>query len=190
MRTRASNRSLVTLLSVVLALSSGPVGCARRTFDVKVIDPVPPETIGPAVSSGRLSVRFAPMWDEDWQFETLEANAVMAGVIPVRSDIENRSGEVVRLRDVRIVARDSNGRVWRLIDARKARKRIEKFYGVRLRNKEGDREYRIDFESNGLDVRADLGAGGRRQGLLFFELPADVRRPVAVTITAADDRRD
>jgi hypothetical protein len=190
MRTQASNRSRIALLSLSLALWFGPAACARRTLVVKVIDPVPPETIGPAVVSGRLSVRFAPMWDEDWQFATLEANAVMAGVLPVRSDIENRSGEVVRMRDVRIVARDAYGRVWRLVDARKARKRIEKFYGVRLRNKEGDREYRIDFESNGLDLRADLSAGGRRQGLLFFELPVNVRRPVPVTITAADGRRD
>lgn len=190
MQTRDSFRAVLVALSLVLAVGFGLSGCSRRTFDVKVIEPVPADEIGPAVEAGRLSVRFSPMWDEDWQLANLEANAAMAGVLPVRSDIENRSGEVVRLKKVRIVARDAHGREWRLIDAKKARKRIEKFYGVRLRNREGDREYRADFESNALDPRVDLPAGGRRQGLLFFEMPSDVRRPVAVTIVAADERRD
>lgn len=190
MQTRASLRAVFAVLSVIVALGLGSTGCARRTFDVKVIEPVPADEIGPAVEAGRLSVRFAPMWDEDWQLATLEANAAMAGVLPVRSDIENRSGESVRLKKVRIVARDAHGREWRLIDAKTARKRIEKFYGVRLRNREGDREYRVDFESNALDTRVDLPAGGRRQGLLFFEMPGDVRRAVPVTIVAADERRN
>ncbi len=164
-------------------------GCARRTFDVKVVEAVPPDEIGPAISTGRISVRFAPMWDEDWQLATLDANAAMAGVLPVRSEIENTSGETVRLKKVRIVALDGHGRAWKQIDVKNARKRIEKFYGVRLRNREGDREYRADFEANALDVRSDLPAGSLRQGLLYFEMPSDVRRQVPVTIVAADERR-
>jgi hypothetical protein len=190
MQTRASLLAVFATLSVVVALGLGTAGCSRRTFDVKVIEPIPADEIGPPVEAGRLSVRFAPMWDEDWQLATLKANAAMAGVLPVRSDIENRSGDAVRLKKVRIVARDAHGREWRLIDAKKARKRIEKFYGVRLRNREGDREYRADFEANALDTRADLPAGGRRQGLLFFEMPADVRRAVPVVVVATDERRN
>lgn len=176
-------------LAMAVTVTIPFAGCARRTFDVKVVEAVPPDEIGPAISTGRISVRFAPMWDEDWQLATLDANAAMAGVLPVRSEIENTSGETVRLKKVRIVALDGHGRAWKQIDVKNARKRIEKFYGVRLRNREGDREYRADFEANALDVRSDLPAGGRRQGLLYFEMPSDVRRQVPVTIVAADERR-
>lgn len=190
MRTRATFPTVLASILAGLAVGFGTAGCSRRTFDVKVIEPVASDEIGPATDTGRLSVRFAAMWDEDWQLATFRANTAMAGVLPVRSEIENRSGEAIRMKGVRIVARDAEGREWRRIDAGKARKRIEKFYGIRLRNREGDREYRADFESNSLDTRADLPPGGRRQGLLFFEMPKGVRRQVPVTIVAADDRRN
>lgn len=187
MRVPAHRRPLVAALALTLLLSGG--GCARRTFSVRAVEPVPGDRIAPQVVSGRLGVRFAPMWDEDWQLDTLDANATMAGVVPVRTEIENRSGDVVRLRRVRFSATDATGRTYRLLDAKKARKRLEKFYGVRLRSKEGDRLYKADFDANVVDLKSDLAPGSRRQGLLFFELPADVRRPVALTVTAADERK-
>lgn len=184
MQTRAFQRTVLASLALAAVIASGLSGCARRTFDVKVIEPVPSDAIGAPVSVGPVVVRFSPIWDEDWQLENLDANAAMAGVLPVRSEIENPTGGSVSVRKLRIVATDGHGRSWRLIDSNKARKRIEKFYGVRLRNKQGDKEYRADFESNALDVRSPLPAGARRQGLLYFEMPKDVRRAVPVTITA------
>lgn len=176
-------------LALATAIGFGTAGCIRKTFDVKVIEPVPPETIAPAVAAGPLSVRFAAMWDEDWQLETFEANTTMAGVLVVRSHIENRSGSGIALRKIRVSAVDGHGRAWKRIDGNKARKRIEKFYGVRLRSKVGDRAYREVFAANVLDEKTVLPAGGQRQGLIFFEMPTDIRRAVPVTITAADERR-
>jgi len=165
-------------------------GCAGKTFDVKVVEPVPSERIGEQTRAGDVAMRFSALWDEDWQLDNLEANAALAGVLPVRAEVENPSNKTVSLETLRIVATDGHGRRWKMIDSNRARKKIEKYYGVRLRFKEGDRAYREDFAANSLDLKTDLPAGARRQGLIYFEMPKDVRRPVPVTITAADGRRD
>jgi hypothetical protein len=169
----------LALLAVVALLA---LACAGKPFDVKRIRPVAPESLSGAAHLGPVTVRADAIWDEEWALETLDANAILAGVLPVRVDVENTATTPTDLRKWKFELTGAGGRFKRL-DAKKAMKRIEGYYGITLRSKTGDALYKEDFRANELAVDTPLAAGERRQGLVFFEIPKGLDEPTGTTLT-------
>jgi hypothetical protein len=165
-------RRLLVAAAVAALVSTG--ACASKPFNVKVQPRVESETLGAPAAAGPLTVRAEPVWDEDWLLENFDANLVLAEVLPVRAEIENPGREPVKVKRLEIEARDGAGREFKLMSPKKARGRVEKYYGLTVRSKAGDRLYKQDFDANALDLERPLAPGERRQGFLFFAIPRGV----------------
>jgi hypothetical protein len=174
--------------TAALALALACSACAGKPFDVKVLPRVEPDAISAPSTSGSLSVRAAAAWDEDWLFDAFDANTVLAGVLPVRVEIANAGAAPIETKRLEISAADAAGRAYRTIDAKAARKAIESYYGLTIRNRAGDDLYKRDFAANAIDLRTPLAAGERRQGFLFLRLPDGVRERVGVRLAVASKR--
>jgi hypothetical protein len=173
------------LLLIVLASA----GCASKPFDVKVVPRVEPDAISAPSIAGPLSVRAAAVWDEDWLLDNFDANTVLAGVLPVRVEIENLGREPLATKKLEIAASDAAGRRFDRLDAGKARKAIEKYYELgRIRSKTGDKLYKQAWAANALDLAAPLAPGERRQGFVYLRLPAGVEGRVALRLAVASKR--
>jgi hypothetical protein len=162
------------------------LGCAGKPFDVKRIRPVAPESLPGAAHLGPVNVRAAAVWDEEWALENFDANVILAGVLPVRVDLENTAASPAEVRKWKFELASATGGRFKRLDAKKAMKKIEGYYGITLRSKSGDALYKEDFRANELAIDTPLGAGERRQGLVFFEIPAGVDEPVVTTLTVRD----
>jgi hypothetical protein len=167
--------SFIAVLALLFA------GCGKP-FDVKPVARVSPETIGPASAAGPLDVRSAPVWDEDWLLETLDANAVLAGVLPVRVHVENTSAEPVSARKAKFELAGPGGARFKHLSPKRAMKAIEGYYEVTMSSKSGRERYREDFLANALDLDAPLAPGESRQGFLFFAIPKGVNGRVPTTL--------
>ena len=157
--------------------------CAGKPFNVKTIPRVPSEALGPGVSAGSMSVRASAIWDEDWLMNTLDANLILAGVLPVRVDLENRGTEPVSTRKLKMELTDSSGTRFKRLEAKKAMKAIESYYEISISSKTGLKLYREDFLANTLELKEPLAPGETRQGLVFFAVPEEVRAPVPLVLT-------
>lgn len=153
-------------------------GCASKPFDVKVVPRVEPERVGPAETNGPLVVRAEPIWDEDWLFETFDANLILAGVLPVRIDVRNASSEPVATKRLKVLPTEP----FRHLSAKKARERVETYYGITIRSTTGDKIYKADWAANALDLERPLAPGESRQGFVFLEIPRGTAGPVPVRI--------
>lgn len=164
--------------------------CASKPFDVKVVPKVEPDAIGAPAALGPLGVRAEAVWDQVWLLENFDANLVLADVLPVRADLANTSDVPVETRKLRFSAVDASGREFKLLSTKKARKAIEKYYGIAIRSKTGDKLYKEDFAANALELERPLAPGERRQGFLFFAIPKGVGGQVPITLTVTSKKRD
>lgn len=155
------------------ALLLASAGCAGRPFDVKIVPRVEPDAISAPASSGPLSVRAKPIWDEAWSLENLDANAPLAGVLPVVVELENRGSAPIEAKRLKLRVSDDAGGRLDVLDTTHARWRIEAYYGVGVRSKEADAAYKKDFAANGLDLKTPLAPGEHRQGLVFVRVPRE-----------------
>lgn len=172
--------------AAALAVALAAAGCAGRPFDVKVVPRVESDAISKPAVSAPLSLRAEAMWDEDWLFENLDANAVLAGVLPLRVEVENVGREPIPAKALRVEAASEDGRSLKVLDANKVRKILEGYYGITVRGRNGEDRYKADFAANGIDLKTPLAAGERRQGLLFVRLPKGetTRRRVRLAVSA------
>jgi hypothetical protein len=167
---------MLTIAAVLLT------GCASKPVANRV---VPLEL----VTDGPLVVRASAVWDEDWLLDNFGANVILAHALPVRVALENRGDGPLDVRKLRLDVSDLEGRSFRQLSAKSARKLIERTYPLGIRSVEGDKAYREDFAANALDLDHPLPAGASRQGFVFFEMPKGVSREVALEIRVAATRR-
>lgn len=167
----------------VLCVAAFTLACGGKPFDVKRVSPVAPDTLGAPAVAGPLAVRAEAIWDEDWSMEHLDANAPLAGVLPVRVDLENTAGSPAVLEDLELELAGAGGERFERLAAKKAMKKIESYYGISVRGKTGDKIYKEDFRANELAMDPPLGPGEHRQGLVFFEVPKGLAGPVDATLT-------
>src|SRR5262249_10903460 len=81
--------SRVVRAAVFVALCLLAEACGGKPFNVKTVPRIAPERVGAATQLGSLVLRASAMWDEDWLLDNFDANAILAGVLPVRIDVEN-----------------------------------------------------------------------------------------------------
>jgi hypothetical protein len=189
MRSRRERVRGVTFVATAVISAVAMSACMGKPFDVKTVPRVDPGAIGPAARLDGLSVRAEAIWDENWLLEVFDANLILAGVLPVRVDLENPGANPLDVRKLKLEVTDADGSRFKRLDPKKARKTIEGYYGITIRNKTGDEIYKADFQATALDLKTALAPGEHRQGFVFFAFPKSApRRPV--TATLAVDSKD
>lgn len=171
---RRAARGVAFACAVAITLSI--TGCGGKPFRVKTRPDPPPPASGPVAESQGVSFQAEALTDEDFLYQTFDANLIMAGILPVRVKVGNSSPEALNLKRVRFEV-GSGGRPLKMIDARRAYKRLISYYGISTYSQEGYRESRDDFSAYALDLETPLPPGEARQGMLFFQIPDEqIRR--------------
>jgi hypothetical protein len=165
------NRRILFLIlgAIVLSVSS----CAGSLFKVKPVVSLPPMTGDvPSASAGGVTVRAQPLLTDEETQDLFEANILIAGVLPVRTELVFESGVPVEIKRARFRLRDGDGREWKLLSPKAAAAQILKANGVFLYNPHSRKTFEKEMAVYGLDTKTPLSDGNRRtQGFLFFQTP-------------------
>lgn len=164
-------------------------GCGGKPFNVKTqpaaAQPDAPPGTGPRAKaeSAGVSIEAWAVLDEDFLYETFDANLILAGILPVRLNLTNQGSEPVDLSRAKFEVRAA-GKSFKMLQARSAYSRLISYYGITSYSKDGYNESRDDFVSYSIDFKTPLAAGESRAGLLFFAVPGDIARAPGVTLQA------
>lgn len=163
--------------------------CGGKPFNIKPKPDLPAREPGAGAEAGNLTLRAEAVTDEDFLYETFDANLILAGVLPVRVTISSREQEPVDLRKAKFEVKTSGGRAFKAISPSSAFKKLISYYGISTYSKDGYKQSQSDFASHALDLREPLAAGASRQGMLFFQVPDDAARTAGLTLAARDLNR-
>ena len=166
------NRPLAyLLLALAIALFSS---CSGPLFKVKPAVELPALPVNSrSANAGGLTVRTAPLLTDEDSQELFEANLPLAGVLPVRVELDYESGGVpLELKRAKIHLRDGAGREWKVLAPKKAVSRILKANDIYLYNPHSRKQFETEIVDYGIDLKTPLSSGERRrQGFLFFQSP-------------------
>jgi len=161
--------------------------CGGSLFHVKPVAALPPMPATVASTNlGSISFRAAPMLTDEETQELFESNLHLAGLLPVRVEINHNSGEAIELKKIRFGLTDSAGTKWKAVSARQAIARILKANGVSLYNPSSRKTFEQEFRAYELNLKNPLThAEGRRQGFIIFLAPekAPVSSPRGLVLT-------
>ena len=161
--------------------------CAGSLFKVKPVVELPPMT-GEVrtASAGGVTVHARPLLSDEETQELFEANFLVAGVLPVRTELVFESGVPVEIKRARFRLRDGEGREWKFLSPKAAAGRILKANGVFLYNPHSRKAFEKEMVAYGLDTKTTLSDGNRRtHGFLFFQTPdkTPVQTDAPLTLT-------
>lgn len=156
-------------------------GCGKP-FNVKERPDLPPAKYAAREVADGVDAQAQVITDEDFLYDTFDANLISAGVLPVRVMLTNSSGRTVDLRKARFEINWQRGRGFKAVDARGAFRRLVGYYEISLYNKAGYKESLDAFSQYAIDVKTPLDAGQSRHGLMFFLVPSDIARQSGLTL--------
>jgi hypothetical protein len=179
------------MVALVLLFASMITGCGGKPFNVRErpfkvkegADPAP-AVFDAQAQYGLVTIQAEAVRDEDYLYDTFDANLILAGVLPIRVMIANAGQEPLDLKSARFEARAQAGRSFKPADAKRAFKRLISYYGISTYSKSGYKESQEDFLSHALDTNTPLAPGQSRQGLLFFLVPGEVAQSTGITLIA------
>lgn len=173
--------AVVSALCVVFAVMCG----CGKPFNVKTSTSLPPANYAAGSTSDSVGIQAQAIRDEDFLYETFDANLIAAGILPVRVMVSNSSGQVIDLEKTRFEIRQPNGRGLKAVDARRAFKKLVSYYEITLYNKAGYKESLGTFSEYAFAVKTPLEPGQSRQGLLFFLAPGNAAREAGLTLVVS-----
>jgi hypothetical protein len=126
--------------------------------------------------AGGVTVRVAPLLNDEESQELFEANLPLGGVLPVRVELALQGGVSggvpVELKKVRFRLRDGQNREWKLLSPKSAVSRIMSANGITLYNPNSRKQFEREFGAYAIDLKTPLSSSdSRRQGFLFFQTP-------------------
>jgi len=167
-------------ISCALMLAALSAGCGRP-FNVKTQPGLPPARYAAKATVDNLTIEAQAVIDEDFLYDTFDANLISAGVLPVRVKLTNSSDENIDLRRARFEAQ-AGGRSFKEINAKKAFKQLISYYGISAYSKSGYKESLEAFSGYALDVVLPLGPRQTRQGLVFVLMPQEIARATGLNL--------
>lgn len=154
----------------VLLLGSA---CGGALYRVKPVVELPRLTGDlKSASGGGVSVAVAPLLTDEDSQELFEANLPLAGVLPLRIELNYESGVPLEIKKARFRMHDGSGKEWKLLTPKQAISRVLKANEVFAYNPNSRKQFETEFSAYGLDVKTPLSpTDRRRQGFLFFQTP-------------------
>src|SRR6185369_8946383 len=140
-----SRFSILPVISLLLFL----VSCAGAPFRVSPRVEVPVDTIHPSASSSKLELR-AEVLSEDEIVKLFDGNLLLAGIIPIRVALTNRSEEALNTAELQFSLTDTTGKRFSSIKAKDVMKQLIKYYGVRLYSYGPGQEMKARFLTHSL----------------------------------------
>jgi hypothetical protein len=128
-------------------------------------------------------IKATAITDEDYLYDTFEANLILAGVLPVQLKLTNNGTSAAELSRSKLEIRAQN-KVYKRLDSQKAYKRLMSFYDISIYNKHGHKESRDDFNTHAFDLKKPLAAGESREGLIYFAVPNEVIKGGSLNLLA------
>ncbi|HMG33525.1 MAG TPA: hypothetical protein VKM94_06285 [Blastocatellia bacterium] len=169
-RKKTARIVLVIFIALAILLSAG----CGRPFNVKTNIKFPAAEPESKYESPRIAVRAVAIIDEAALLDTFDANLLLAGLLAVRVEIENRADTPLDIRRARFELSTSSGRALSEAQSSKAYKRLISYYGVSAYNVAGYKQSLADFASYAIDQQKQISPGDARHGLIFFRFPADL----------------
>lgn len=166
--TRLLAYSLLTFALVFSCACSGPLFKVKPAVDLPAMS-----ANAHTANAGGVTVRTAPLLTDEENQELFEANLPLAGVLPVRIELDYETGGVpLELKRIKPQLRDKDGHAWKLLSPKDATARILKANDIYLYNPNSRKAFEKEFGAYGIDLKTPLSAGERRrQGFLFFQSP-------------------
>jgi hypothetical protein len=161
-------------------------GCGGGSlYKVKPVVEAPAGEAAGSVRASGISVRAVPLLTDEENQEMFEANLPLAGLLPVRVEINNEGGGMIALERARFRLRDGDGREWQVRSAKQAVSRILSANGVTFYNPHARKSFEEAVNAHALDLKTPLAPSQRRQGLIFFQTPRKepVESPRALILT-------
>lgn len=179
-----NRKTLIIFLGPLILISSS---CGSSLFKVKPVVEVPPMTGDVrSASAGGVTVRAVPLLSDEETQDLFEANLLVGGILPVRTEFAFESGVPVEIKRARFHLRDAAGREWKLLSPKAAASSIMKANGVFLYNPNSRKSFEQDMVAYGLVTKEPLSDSNRRtQGFLFFQTPdkAPVQTNASLVLT-------
>lgn len=166
-----SNRwYLVFILGAILFVETS---CAGSLFKVKPVVELPPMSGDVrSVSAGGISMRAVPILSDEETQDLFEANLLVGGLLPVRTELVFESGVPVEIKRAKFRLRDGEGREWKLLSPKSAASSIMKANGVFLYNPHSRKTFEQDMIAYALVTKEPLSDANRTtRGFLFFQTP-------------------
>jgi len=135
---------------------------------------------------GSISFRAAPLLTDEESQDLFESNLHLAGLLPVRIEINHKAGDPIELEKVHFLLTDAGGTKWKAISAKQAIARILKANDVFAYNPSSRKTFEQEFRAYELNLKTPLThSEGRRQGLVIFLAPgkAPVSAPRGLVLT-------
>jgi hypothetical protein len=174
---------LTPLLAVTLA---GASSCSGSLFKVKpAAELVALPDSAATVNLGTVSFRAAPLLNDEETQELFESNLQLAGLLPVRIEIDHNSGDPIELKRIRFSLTDTAGTRWKSISVKQAIARILKANDVSIYNPSSRKTFEQEFRAYELNLKDPLTHNERRrQGFVIFLAPgkAPVSSPRGLTL--------
>ena len=171
---------------VFIAQASGcggkPFNVREKPFHVREGANMPPPTFSARAEAGAVTIQAEAVRDEDFLYETFDANLILAGLLPVGLMITNSGQEPLDLRKARFEIRIQDGRGFKSVDAKRAFKRLLSYYEISTYSKSGYKKSQEDFFSYSFDATRPLAPGESREGMVFFLVPPEAAREAGVTL--------
>jgi hypothetical protein len=161
------------LLFIVSAIVVASSSCAGSLFKVKPVVELPAMSGDVrSASAGGVSIRAVPLLSDEETQDLFEANLLLGGLLPVRTELVFESGVPVEIKRARFRLRDGEGREWKLLSPKAAASSIMKANGVFLYNPHSRKTFEQDMIAYGLVTKEPHSDANRRtQGFLFFQTP-------------------
>ena len=160
--------SLLVLSFLVTTATCG--GSLIKVKPAAELTPLPENTR--STEAGPKRIRVAPRLTDEESQDLFEANLPLSGVLPLRVELVFQSGVPVELKKAKFRLRDSQNREWKLLAPKSAVSRIMKANGLRLYNPNSRKQFELEMQAYGIDLKTPLSANDpRRQGFLFFQTP-------------------
>ena len=156
------------LLTAALVLTAS---CGGSLYKVKPVVQAPLADGASGAEAGGIRVRAIPLLIDEEIQELFEANLLLAGMLPVRTEITNNSGAAVDMKKAKFRLRDGDGHEWKVKSPMQSVARILKYYDVYLYNPHARLKFEEDFLKHGFDIDTPLAQGEQRSGLIFFQTP-------------------
>ena len=165
----------------------GATSCGGSLFQVKPLAELPrmPASVA-SVSLGSISFRATPMLTDEASQELFESNLQLAGLLPVRVEINHHGGNAIEMKKVRFSLTDAAGTKWRAVSAKQAIARILKANDVFAYNPSSRKTFEQEFRAYELDLKNPLTQSeNQRQGFVIFLAPgkAPVSSPRGLVLT-------
>ncbi len=162
--------AIKSVLTVSLLFVSS---CGGSLFKVK-----PPAALQPMPASaasanlGSISFRAVPVLTDEESQELFESNLQLAGLLPIRVEIDHNGGDPIELKKLRFRLTDVAGTKWKSISAKQAIARILKANDVFAYNPSSRKLFETEFRAYELNLKSPLThAERRRQGFVIFLAP-------------------